>query len=115
MSALTDSLESFKDNGGDAAQNTRGLISSDQGDSGTAGTGISVTGSAVIEPSIGIFRQVRVDGAGNFGFTTPDGNSHVIALAANETFTSVFMKTIYPASYATTALRTTATGVHIFK
>ncbi len=116
MASIIDTvLNAFKGNGGNAAQNARALISSEEGDSGTLGTGIDVSGSTVITPSIGTFRQVRVDGAGNFGFTMPDGSIHVIALAANEEFTSKFISTIYPASYATAALRTTATGVHIFK
>lgn len=88
-----------------------------KGDSGTAGEGAVVTGTALIDTQTNygfIPRMAYFDGAGNFGFQTMDGNPHVIAVLANTSFGPVFIKSIYPATYATSALRTTATGVHLF-
>jgi hypothetical protein len=117
MGALTDAIVANGNNATPTGEAIAALVSADKGFSGSGGTGATVTGSDLIDAYTlcgFIPRMVRFDGEGNFGFKTLDGNSHVIAVADNETICAVFIKSIYPASYATAGLRTTATGVHFF-
>lgn len=117
MSAITDAIVANANNAVAANESLSSMMSCDKGNSGTAGTGISTAGTALIDclTTFGFIpRIVRFDVAGNFGFQTLDGNPHVIAVDAKTELSARFIKAIYPASYATAGLRTTATGVHVF-
>jgi len=94
-------------------ESLQALTFSIKGDSGTNGTGIDVSGAAMITPTIPA-RKVICDGAGNFSFVDLGGNSHVIQLAAKGTIEPIGIAEIYPDSWAVSGLRTTATGVHLF-
>ena len=113
MAALYEGIiKHFKDFAS-TRENTRAIVSSDRGDSGTAGTGVNVSGAAMITPTIQV-RQIYIETAGDFSFTTLDGNPHVIPVADKTWIRPIFVKQIFPASWAVTALRTTATGIHLF-
>jgi hypothetical protein len=94
------------------------IVCAHKGYSGASFSGIDLSGSAAIDclTTYGFYPRIcRFDAAGNFGFQTLDGNQHLIAVDAKSEFRSVFIKTIYPASYATAGLRSTSTiGLHIF-
>jgi hypothetical protein len=117
MTTKADGVNSVNEIGMSGDEAAASTVCAHRGKSGTGGTGADVSGTAVINclSTYGFYpRIVRVDGAGNFGFTTLDDNPHVIAMDAKSELRSIFIKTIYPASYATAGLRTTATGVHLF-
>ncbi len=98
----------------EAAEN---VMCADEGNSGTNGTGIDVSGTTKINclTTFGFQpRLIRIDGAGNFGFDTLDDNPHVFEVTAKTEIRGYIIKAIYPASYATSALRTTATKIHVF-
>ena len=79
------------------------------GDSGSAGTGITISGSTGYEFASGQFcRLVRVDAAGTVGFTTLDGNTHIVDMDAKTELRGYYITAILDAS------STTATGIHLF-
>lgn len=84
------------------------------GDSGVAGTGISL---AVDYVPAHLIRKVTVEGAGNLCFETPMGGAvrpHVVPMTAGlaNSLNGVLISKIYAAGRAT--YPTTVTGVHVF-
>jgi hypothetical protein len=77
-----------------------------EGDSGDAGTGISLAANYV--PTFCV-RQVYIEGAGNFKFDDAAGNMHLLAVDAKTWVRSIVIAKVYSAANGTTA-----TGVHLF-
>ncbi len=101
--------KSFCRHGMSAEESLRSMVSSDWGDSGAAGTGISL---ATDYTPASLIRQAIIVGAGNFCFETPDGNPHVIPVSAGTWFQGILISKIYGSAHAT--YPTTATGIHVF-
>jgi hypothetical protein len=91
------------------------MVCAHKGASGTAGTGVSLTGSTqvVCQTTLGFIpRMAYIEGAGVLSFTTLDDSLHRLDLAAKSWVSGIFIKSYFLASHATTP--TTATGVHFF-
>ena len=82
------------------------------GDSGSAGTGVPVEGpydAGAYTFATGQYaRVVRVDTAGTLGFTTTDGNTHVVEMDAKTELRGYQVTSILDLS------TTTCTGIHLF-
>jgi hypothetical protein len=79
------------------------------GDSGTNGAGIDLTDDYSPTRPIKI---VRIDSAGNVGFQTADGSSHLVAANDKDELSRMLITKIYSSTDDNYA--TTATGIHVF-
>jgi len=106
MKRLNDSKSSSES----TAQNTRMISPCYKGDSGTAGTGIDLTGDYT--PAFPVKILIAESETGNIGFETDDGNSHVIPASVLQVVDRIVITKIYSSTDANYA--TTATGIHVF-
>jgi hypothetical protein len=115
MSNLTDAIVANGNNALPSNEALSAMVIADKGNSGIAGAGVSLLGTATIDckAEYGWYpRLVYINSAGNFSFKTLDGNPHVLPVADKTWINTAFIKEIYEASHATMA--TTATGVHVY-
>jgi len=118
MHEVTTPITKYPDNNMSVQESNRGILCADQGASGaTPFTGIDISGNEelVCETEFGFTpRVIRVDGAGVVAFRTLDDNTHVVDMAAKTELRGIFIKSIFQDTYTVAALRTTATGIHLF-
>jgi len=115
MSALTDAIVANKVNSIPTQEAVAATLAADQGNSGPAYTGITLTGTGYIDckAELGFIpRMAYISVGGNFTFKTLDGNIHCIPVADKSWIGPIWMPYIGEASLA--SIPTTATGVHVF-